>query len=74
MGAADESIQQAIELLAQRRIFSHICREDRLTKQLFKEALQLKFLKDYSFIPDDLVKMELVSEADFTKQGRIGSQ
>ena len=47
LGAADESIQQAM---------------DRLTKQLFKEASTVEVPKGLPFIPDDLKpKMELVN-------------
>lgn len=65
LGAADESIQQAMELLA---VDGHISvitfhsLEDRLTKQLFKEASTVDVPKGLPFIPDDLKpKFELVS-------------
>ena len=65
LGAADESIQQAIELLALNGRISVITfhsLEDRLTKQLFKEASTVEVPKGLPFIPDDLKpKMELVS-------------
>lgn len=65
LGAADESIQQAMDLLA---IGGHISvitfhsLEDRLTKQLFKEASTVEVPKGLPFIPDELKpKMELVN-------------
>ena len=65
LGAADESIQQAIELLALNGRISVITfhsLEDRLTKQLFKEASTVEVPKGLPFIPDNLTpKMELVS-------------
>ena len=53
LGAADESIQQAMDLLAI---------GGRLTKQLFKEASTVEVPKGLPFIPDELKpKMELVN-------------
>ena len=64
-GAADESIQQAMELLAvdgRISVITFHSLEDRLTKQLFKEASTVEVPKGLPFIPDDLKpKMELVS-------------
>lgn len=57
LGAADESIQQAIDLLAMDGRISVITfhsLEDRLTKQLFKEASTVHVPKGLPFIPDDL--------------------
>ena len=65
LGAADESIQQAIDLLAiggRISVITFHSLEDRLTKQLFKEASTVEVPKGLPFIPDDLKpKMELVS-------------
>ena len=65
LGAADESIQQAIELLTldgRISVITFHSLEDRLTKQLFKEASTVEVPKGLPFIPDDLKpKMELVS-------------
>ena len=65
LGAADESIQQAMDMLALSGRISVITfhsLEDRLTKQLFKEASTVKVPKGLPFIPDELKpKMELVS-------------
>lgn len=65
LGAADESIQQAIELLAldgRISVITFHSLEDRLTKQLFKEASTVEVPKGLPFIPDDLKpRMELVS-------------
>ena len=65
LGAADESIQQAIELLAldgRISVITFHSLEDRLTKQLFKEASTVEVPKGLPFIPDNLKpKMELVS-------------
>ena len=65
LGAADESIQQAIELLAldgRISVITFHSLEDRLTKQLFKEASTVEVPKGLPFIPDDLKpKMKLVS-------------
>ena len=65
LGAADESIQQAMDMLAQEGRISVITfhsLEDRLTKQLFKEASTVEVPKGLPFIPDELKpKMELVS-------------
>ena len=65
LGAADESIQQAMDMLALNGRISVITfhsLEDRLTKQLFKEASTVEVPKGLPFIPDELKpKMELVS-------------
>ena len=65
LGAADESIQQAMELLAvdgRISVITFHSLEDRLTKQLFKEASTVEVPKGLPFIPDDLKpNMELVS-------------
>ena len=65
LGAADKSIQQAMELLAvdgRISVITFHSLEDRLTKQLFKEASTVEVPKGLPFIPDDLKpKMELVS-------------
>ena len=65
LGAADESIQQAMDMWALNGRISVITfhsLEDRLTKQLFKEASTVKVPKGLPFIPDELKpKMELVS-------------
>lgn len=57
LGAADESIQQAMELLAvdgRIAVITFHSLEDRLTKQLFKEASTVEVPKGLPFIPDDL--------------------
>lgn len=57
LGAADESIQQAIDLLALHgriAVITFHSLEDRLTKQLFKEASTVDVPKGLPFIPDDL--------------------
>ena len=65
LGAADESIQQAIDLLAvdgRISVITFHSLEDRLTKQLFKEASTVDVPKGLPFIPDDLnPKLELIS-------------
>ena len=65
LGAADESIQQAIDMLAldgRISVITFHSLEDRLTKQLFKEASTVEVPKGLPFIPDELKpKMELVS-------------
>ena len=65
LGAADESIQQAMDMLAldgRISVITFHSLEDRLTKQLFKEASTVEVPKGLPFIPDDLKpKMELVS-------------
>ena len=65
LGAADESIQQAMDLLAldgRISVITFHSLEDRLTKQLFKEASTVEVPKGLPFIPDDLKpKMELVN-------------
>ena len=65
LGAADESIQQAMEMLAlggRISVITFHSLEDRLTKQLFKEVSTVEVPKGLPFIPDELKpKMELVS-------------
>ena len=65
LGAADESIQQAIDLLAvdgRISVITFHSLEDRLTKQLFKEASTVDVPKGLPFIPDDLKpRLELIS-------------
>ena len=65
LGAADESIQQAMEMLAlggRISVITFHSLEDRLTKQLFKEASTVEVPKGLPFIPDELKpKMELVT-------------
>lgn len=65
LGAADESIQQAMDMLAldgRISVITFHSLEDRLTKQLFKEASTVEVPKGLPLIPDDLKpKMELVS-------------
>lgn len=65
MGAADESIQQAMDLLAvdgRISVITFHSLEDRLTKQLFKEASTVEVPKGLPFIPEDLQpKMKLVT-------------
>lgn len=65
LGAADESIQQAIDLLAldgRISVITFHSLEDRLTKQLFKEASTVDVPKGLPFIPDDLkAPLELVT-------------
>ena len=65
LGAADESIQQAIDLLAvdgRISVITFHSLEDRLTKQLFKEASTVDVPKGLPFIPDDLKpKLALIS-------------
>lgn len=65
LGAADESIQQAIDMLAvdgRISVITFHSLEDRLTKQLFKEASTVDVPKGLPFIPEDLKpKMELVN-------------
>ncbi|MGT2934073.1 16S rRNA (cytosine(1402)-N(4))-methyltransferase RsmH [Streptococcus catagoni] len=65
LGAADESIQQALSLLAldgRISVITFHSLEDRLTKQLFKEASTVDIPKGLPFIPDDMQpKFELVS-------------
>ena len=65
LGAADESIQQAMDMLAldgRISVITFHSLEDRLTKQLFKEASTVEVPKGLPFIPDNLKpKMELVS-------------
>ena len=65
LGAADESIQQAMDLLAvdgRISVITFHSLEDRLTKQLFKEASTVDVPKGLPFIPEDLQpKMKLVT-------------
>lgn len=65
LGAADESIQQAMDLLTiggRISVITFHSLEDRLTKQLFKEASTVDVPKGLPFIPDELKpKMELVN-------------
>ena len=65
LGASDESFQQAIDLLAvdgRIAVITFHSLEDRLTKQLFKEASTVDVPKGLPFIPDELQpKLELVS-------------
>lgn len=65
LGAADESIQQAIDLLAldgRISVITFHSLEDRLTKQLFKEASTVEVPKGLPFVPDDLKpKLALVT-------------
>ncbi|EGJ26988.1 16S rRNA (cytosine(1402)-N(4))-methyltransferase RsmH [Streptococcus porcinus] len=65
LGAAEESLQQAMDLLAVEGHISVITfhsLEDRLTKQLFKEASVVDVPKGIPFIPEEMQpKFELVS-------------
>ncbi|WP_205015696.1 16S rRNA (cytosine(1402)-N(4))-methyltransferase RsmH [Streptococcus porcinus] len=65
LGAAEESLQQAMDLLALEGHISVITfhsLEDRLTKQLFKEASVVDVPKGIPFIPEEMQpKFELVS-------------
>ena len=65
LGAADESIQQAMDLLAldgRISVITFHSLEDRLTKQLFKEASTVDVPKGIPFIPEDMQpKMALVN-------------
>lgn len=65
LGAAEESLQQALDLLAVEGHISVITfhsLEDRLTKQLFKEASVVDVPKGIPFIPEEIQpKFELVS-------------
>lgn len=65
LGAADESIQAAIDLLAvdgRISVITFHSLEDRLTKQLFKEASELHVPKGLPFIPEDMQpKLKLVN-------------
>ena len=65
LGAADESIQAAIDLLAvdgRISVITFHSLEDRLTKQLFKEASELHAPKGLPFIPEDMQpKLKLVN-------------
>lgn len=65
LGAAEDSLAQAIELLApggQVAVITFHSLEDRLTKQLFKENATVDLPKGLPMIPDDLKpKLELVN-------------
>ncbi|EFR44077.1 16S rRNA (cytosine(1402)-N(4))-methyltransferase RsmH [Streptococcus pseudoporcinus] len=65
LGAAEESLQQAMDVLALEGRISVITfhsLEDRLTKQLFKEASVVDVPKGLPFIPEEMQpKFELVS-------------
>lgn len=65
LGAADKSIQEAMDMLAvdgRISVITFHSLEDRLTKQLFKEASTVEVPKGLPFIPDDLQpKMALVN-------------
>lgn len=65
LGAASESIEQAIDLLTvggRISVISFHSLEDRLTKQLFKEASTVDVPKGLPFIPDDLQpKLEVIT-------------
>ncbi|EHI69222.1 16S rRNA (cytosine(1402)-N(4))-methyltransferase RsmH [Streptococcus ictaluri] len=65
LGAAEESIQEAMDLLSvdgRISVITFHSLEDRLTKQLFKEASSVDVPKGIPFIPEDLKpKFELVS-------------
>lgn len=65
LGAADTSIQQALDLLSvggRISVITFHSLEDRLTKQLFKEAATVDVPKGLPFIPDDLQpKIKLVN-------------
>lgn len=57
LGAADESIQQALELLAldgRISVITFHSLEDRLTKQIFKEASSVDVPKGLPFIPEEM--------------------
>ncbi len=64
LGAADESIQQAMDLLAldgRISVITFHSLEDRLTKQLFKEASTVEVPRGLPFIPEDMQpKLELI--------------
>ncbi len=70
LGATDESIQQAMDMLAldRRNLIHYLPFMSRLTKQLFKEASTVEVPKAH-FIPDDLKpKMELfIPQANLAK-------
>lgn len=65
LGAADASLQQALEILAldgRISVITFHSLEDRLTKQLFKEVSTVDVPKGLPFIPDDLQpKFKLVT-------------
>ncbi|MGT2894827.1 16S rRNA (cytosine(1402)-N(4))-methyltransferase RsmH [Streptococcus entericus] len=84
LGAADASIQQALELLAvggRISVITFHSLEDRLTKQLFKEASTVEVPKGLPFIPEDLQPMVrlvnrkpiLPSEAELMTNNRAHS-
>ena len=58
LGAADESIQEALDLSlavdGRISVITFHSLEDRLTKQLFKEASTVDVPKGLPFIPEDL--------------------
>lgn len=57
LGAAEDSLQQALDLLAldgRISVITFHSLEDRLTKQLFKEASSINVPKGLPFVPDDL--------------------
>ena len=64
LGAEDESIQQAMDLLAldgRISVITFHSLEDRLTKQLFKEASTVEVPRGLPFIPEDMQpKLELI--------------
>ncbi|WP_067102439.1 16S rRNA (cytosine(1402)-N(4))-methyltransferase RsmH [Streptococcus sp. DD13] len=65
LGAADSSIQQAMDMLAldgRISVITFHSLEDRLTKQLFKEASSVDIPKGLPFIPEELQpKIKLVN-------------
>ncbi|MFC3931873.1 16S rRNA (cytosine(1402)-N(4))-methyltransferase RsmH [Streptococcus dentapri] len=65
LGAAEESIQQAMEMLAvdgRIAVITFHSLEDRLIKQVFKEVSTIDVPKGLPFIPEDMQpKMELVN-------------
>ena len=65
LGAADESIEQAIDLLAiggRISVITFHSLEDRLTKQVFKQDSTVHVPKGLPFIPDDMkAPLELVN-------------
>ncbi|MGT2929329.1 16S rRNA (cytosine(1402)-N(4))-methyltransferase RsmH [Streptococcus dentasini] len=84
LGAAEESLQAALELLSvggRISVITFHSLEDRLTKQLFKEAATVDVPKGLPFIPDDLQPtVELVnrkpilpSKAEMTDNNRAHS-
>lgn len=65
LGAADDSLQEALDLLAfdgRISVITFHSLEDRLTKQLFKEASTVEIPKGLPFIPEDMEpKYQLVN-------------